>query len=479
MTEHRPKTAALIAYASGLLSKEGRRRLEAHLETCEICQQELAAIEMYDSLVEDVRSAELPPIDFESMELPLAREAAALSREMVTQRRRRRVAPWVGLGIAAAVGLGIWAWPRAQEERSVAEHNTELPVEEETPIPTAPAPSPELSPVVTLAAGDAFRVGAEPTPLPLGHVLPEGSEVGTGQDGELHVRLRDGTGIRLGDATRAHLRRTREDDIRLELSAGSLAHEVSPLEAGSRFVVACAGYEVEVTGTRFVVSYLDDVVGVDLSEGSVIVRDPSGEETRLHAPARWRSQGGVDGDPAAPLVRATAAPRVAPTPVSLDDSRFVRWSIDGIDIDTAGPVRVGVAPGEHEVRGWDGRGRLFTTLLPVGDAPVMLEPNAMRPQAPRLRPGHLEPAEIQPVLRRGMRQVTACYERSLRNNSQVVRARLRIDIGVMGDVRRARVIGLPDGTLSTCICNYAMRWTFPPPGGPLSLEQPLTLTPRQ
>ncbi|MCA9606398.1 MAG: AgmX/PglI C-terminal domain-containing protein [Myxococcales bacterium] len=474
--EHRAKTSALIAYASGLLSDEGRRRLEKHLEGCEVCREELAAIEMYDSLVEDVRSSQLPQIDFESMEIPLAREAAAVSRTMQAQQRRRSFGPWIALAVAAAAGLGIWAWSQQRApETPVA--RPEAPDEApESPAPIVAEPA-LLEPVVTLAAGDTRRGEA---PVALGAMLSEGDRLATGESSELHVRLSDGTGLRIAAATEVALERTREDAVRVALVEGAVAQQVAHLETGSSFVVLSAGYQVEVTGTRFVVSHVDGVVGVDLSEGSIRIQPPEGDAFELRAPARWRSRGGApDGTPDAPTIRAVEAPRIAPTPVTLADSRIVRWSVDGAEVATSGPVSIGLAPGEHEVRGWDARGRLFTVLLPVGDAPVELDPGALTPEAPRIRPGHLDEEQLRPVITRGARQVQRCYELALRQGEQssIGRARVRLDIGVMGDVARVRVLDLPEGALSQCIANYAQRWTFPPPGGPLTIEQPFSLTP--
>ncbi len=488
MTEHRPKTAALIAYSGDLLSSEGRRRVDAHLAGCAVCREELAAMEMYDSLIEDVRSSRLPALDFESMEVPLAREAENLSRQMVAQKRRRSAAPWVAVAMAAAAGLAIWAWraqPARPAEASLTDPSVEAPSEIPAPAPEVSSPlaeSPRLTPVVTLAAGSVDRLaGAEPIEVGLGDLIPEGSTLRTAENSEVHVRLSNGTAIRLAEGTRTTLDRARTDAVDLELREGTVAARVASLSSGSTFVVACAGYEVHVTGTRFVVSYLEDVVGVDLSEGSVLIRDPNGAEIRLTAPARWRSSGGVDGEPAAPAIRGAEEPHLTPTPVTLSDERIVRWSLDGIDVDALGTVQVGVSPGEHQVRGWDARGRLFRVVLPVGTTPVSLDPGSLRAQAPRVHAGHLDPEDIRRVLGRGMRQVQRCYERSLRQSSHGGggHARLRLDIGVMGDVQRAQIRGVPDGPLSTCIRNYAMRWTFPPPGGPVSLEQPLNLTPRQ
>lgn len=480
MTAHRTKTAALIAYAEGLLSVEGCRRLEAHLAQCDACESELAAIRLYETMVEDVREGPVPAIDFGKMELTLARQAEQVSRAIRARALRRRALPWLGLAAAAAVGVAFWAWPRTPE----APLALPTPPIEETPLPAPLVEAAVLIPTVTLAAGVAQRIDDGERALVPGDVLGEEARLRTGEDGELHVRLHEGTGIRLAASTQTGLTRIREGEIALTLSRGTLASEVAPLRGQSTFIVLCAGYEVEARGANvvvsYVVSYLEEVLTVDLSDGSVVIRDPGGHEINLESPARWSSAGPVGGEPSAAAVRSAHAPVVEPTLVTLSDIRLVRWELDGVDISTLGDVRLGLVPGEHRVRGWDARGRLFTTLLPVGDAPVMLEPGAMRSQAPHMQPGHLDPEDIQRVLGRGMRQVRRCYEVSLRQGETTQgHAQLRITVGLLGGVETARVMGIDDAPLAQCIENYASRWIFPPPGGPVTLEQPLNLTPTQ
>ncbi|HJL20260.1 MAG TPA: AgmX/PglI C-terminal domain-containing protein [Sandaracinaceae bacterium LLY-WYZ-13_1] len=488
MTLHRPKTAALVAYAEDLLSAQGRRRLERHLEGCELCRRELAAIELYDRMVDEAREAPAPAIDFEKMELTLAREARRLSEDVRRRERRRTWLPVAAVAAAAAVLLAMWVgWPRGTDR--VAERAPEsTPPRTEAPT-EAPAPAPTearaLQPVVTLAAGPAHRrVGGALEPLAPGDVLPEGAALQTGEGGELHVRMAPGTGLVARAETRLDLAEARRDAIRLRLGRGAVAQRVAPLSNGSTYVVLAAGHEVEVRGTRFVVSYVEGVVGVDLAEGAVEVRTPAGEAFTLNAPARWRSDGAPpEGVPDVPAPRAVEASDEARIDVTLSDAALVRWQLDGTDVSTREDVRLRLAPGEHEVRAWDARGRLHVGLVPVDADPVTVGPDALEPEAPHVSPGHLEPAEIERVLQRGRRQIQRCYEGALRRpGSQLSgRVRLRVTVGLMGDVRRTRVLGLEGrgaDELTRCIGNYAGRWTFPPPGGPVTFEVPLNLTTR-
>lgn len=480
MPEHKPKTAALIAYSEDLLSDEGVRRLEKHLEGCEVCQAELAAMEVYDSMIESVHSSPMPKVDFDSMEMTLAHEAMTLSRELKAQKQRRNWLPYAAIGLAAAGVLAVWAWPR--EPAPIAESPTP-DVVEPTPEPT-PAPEPaELSPVITLAAGAPVRIaGDTEVPLSVGDLFPEGSALRVA-DGEVHVRLSDDTGLTAAANTELTLARAREDEVRLSLETGSVGQQVAALAEGARYLVLAGDYEVEVRGTRFVVTRVEDLVGVDLSEGSVVVRGPEGE-VELRAPARWRSSGEApEGDPTPVAVRELRASDATWTEVRFDHPDVVRWLFDDTALSAHGPVVLRAAPGEYVLQGWDAEGHLLRATLPVGETPVAIEPDALQPEGPRVRPGHLDPEEIQPVLARGSRQLEQCYERALRRGSSVTgRFRLRVTLGVDGSVARARVIGMSGegaADLSRCIVNYASRWTFPPPGGPLTFEQPLRFAPIQ
>ncbi len=84
------------------------------------------------------------------------------------------------------------------------------------------------------------------------------------------------------------------------------------------------------------------------------------------------------------------------------------------------------------------------------------------------------------MLQRGRGQLARCYERTLRLHPEVHgRLRLRVTVGLMGDVRRVGVLGADasdTGELRQCISTYASRWTFPPPGGPVTFEVPLAFT---
>lgn len=480
MSAHRPKTAALLAFAEDLLSPEGRARVERHLDGCEVCRRELAAIELYERMAADARDAPMPAIDFDKMDFALAKEARKVTVQGRDARGRSKW-PLVGLAIAAAAMLALYeAWPAEPSAPEEIAHTT-TPRVTPSPEPVAPTPEPALlSPVVTLAAGTVTR---DDDPVAVGDVLPEGGRVVVGEGSLLHARLSEGTAIVATADTELGLDRLREDAVRISLGRGRIGQDVAPLASGSSYVILCAGYEVEVRGTHFVVSYLEGVVGVDLSEGTVALRTPEGETIELVAPARWRSSGeGAEGEPDEVSPWEAAEPLAPVTLATLAHPQIVRWRVDEHLFETEDSLALRLTHGDHGLEGWDARGRLFTGLLRVGDAPVMLDPGALTPEAPRLREGHLSDEEIQQVLVRGRRQIQQCYERALRGSGLSGHGRLRVTVGVMGEVTQARLLGLEgDGaaSLSTCVANYASHWTFSPPGGPVTFELPLALTQTQ
>lgn len=481
---HGPKTAALIAYADDLLSERGRARLERHLAGCATCRKELASILLYERMAREARTTEAPRVDYARLERTLAEEAERMSRALVRARRGRWAARTV-LALAAAGLLALAAsWPSPEPELGA----TTLGLERrDEPPPPAETPTPEsasLAPVVTLAAGQVSSVEVDGTerPLRVGSPLLEGDRLRSGAESLLHLRLSRGTGLVLAAESEVELARIRVDAVELALREGRIDQVVAPLTDGSRYVVRAAGYQVEVRGTRFSVELAEGVVAVELAEGGVEVETPAGEQVALRAPARWRSdEGTVDGAPSVHSAREAGGEEAGWSLSRLAHPRIARWEIDDVAV-RAGDVELRMRPGEHEVRGWDPGGRLHTARLVVGAEPVVLDSSELRPQATRARPGHLEPFQIDAVLQRGRRQLAACYERSLRRAPEVQgRVRLRVSVDAVGDVRRVLVTGADPNTnaeLRECIAVHAQRWSFPPPGGPLTFEVPLAFSAR-
>ena len=187
MSAHLPKTGALIAYADGLLSTDGIRRIEAHLADCGVCQTELSAIRAYAMVTGEIREAPAPAIDFDRMDLTLAREAKKLisqaSADPATAERRSSTRPataepkssaWlgaVGIAFAAAAVLMVVYWP--EPPVPVAEVPQDAPVETPEPAPVVPAEAAALDARVTLAAG-AVEVRPEGRALAPGRCAARG-----------------------------------------------------------------------------------------------------------------------------------------------------------------------------------------------------------------------------------------------------------------------------------------------------------------
>jgi len=287
MSEHAPKLRALLAYDADALSVTGRARIEAHLAGCEVCQGELATLRLYDELSAEVRSAPVPQIDYDRMELALRREARA-------QARGGRALPLALLALAAAVLLGVLGLQRRETPAPMAALPS-APAAVASTTTHPPEPMPTLSGTTT-ATADAQVGEARAT---LETALHEGDVLETGPQGTLHGRLAAGTGFALGGASRLTLRRMRADGIALELERGQVSNAV---RTGIHYRVEAGPYRVVVRGTRFSVRRDGDHVHVSLAEGAVAVEALPTADSRagdaaadgrtlavLHAPAEWDS----------------------------------------------------------------------------------------------------------------------------------------------------------------------------------------------
>lgn len=502
MTEHRAKTAALLAYAEGLLSDEGTRRIEAHLDGCEVCQQELMAIQLYDRMVDDVSETEVPEVDFSKMGLTLAREAKRVSLEIeAAQAPSGRWGFWAAGALAVAAALALFfGGSFFGDTPSPSPRVAETPTPETTPTPDIAVEPDDLAPQLTLAAGAVQRAAGEvaPTDVSVGQTLAEGDALAV--DGLAHVRLDEGIGFVLAsnDAAaetapaRVQLARADIEGVQLDLMEGRLDSTVAGEDARvegwrreSTFVVLAGRYEVRAQGAhgsvRFVTSYIDGDVTVGAHAGRLSIHRDGNEVARLEAPGQWSSRPGSLSDAAeARTVRGLGAalPDADATLVTLSHADLVRWSLDGTDIAHGGPVRLRVRNGSHRVTGWTLAGRSVELDFEATGAPTMMDEGTLEVRPPpRMRAGHLEPHVIAQVVGRGMRSVQQCWRRALRENTEGQQGNLQVTIGSLGDVSRVRVTGLSGAELRQCIENYARRWEFPPPGGPVTFSQPLRFSP--
>ncbi len=136
-----------------------------------------------------------------------------------------------------------------------------------TPVPSTQAPRTPALARVRLASGDERALG-------------EGDEIATLAREKALVEFRKARALVMpaSSLTLAEMNDTRS---RLVLARGMVAVAADPGERGE-LIVAAGSAEVIVTGTRFLVSYSDDVLHVAVTEGVVRVRTAS-QEQRLVA----------------------------------------------------------------------------------------------------------------------------------------------------------------------------------------------------
>jgi ferric-dicitrate binding protein FerR (iron transport regulator) len=457
-----PKLAALLAYEANELSPEGRRRLERHVERCEVCSETRRSMKVYDSLARDVRRVE-PALDTTGIELVLRREAKRISKQtraIAVQPRSITYGTAGALAAAAAFVLGL------------AQLDTAPRTVTRTADPLASVEAASIEGEITAAGGNAYvRRTAGLFPARVGDAVQE-SDVLETRDGRLHARLADGAGVVLAPATAIRIDRLREGETQVALARGRLSNAVTPLEDGARYSVVAGDWRVEVKGTRFAVSKGDSGFGLELDEGKVELFHKDALVAVLEAPARF----GVIADEAveepAALSRAASSWPI----MRLPDIGATRWSVGALDVDAGVPLALRVAPGELTVAAYRDSLETFRSVVPVtGD--FAFEPPAQAVNAPAPRVGELPPSVIQGVVQRGMPQFRRCQERTQTIGSFTLVA----TIGVTGEVVRARLNGAnASPEFTACVIDQARRLVFPPPdhAGIVRFEVPLRFATR-
>jgi anti-sigma factor RsiW len=345
---HPPKTAALLAYAEGALSDRGRARVDRHLAACGTCRRTLAAIQTYESLVDEARETPLevlaPHLDAVD---PARTEDAwrALSRRL--PRRRGWSAALLGehgtlgpgwrwglsgigvLFLALAASLGTVDDDRGDPTASAGNDGaTRVPQAAEKAAADSVAPeSPPLDAWVLAGTSDA-RVAGRSLPtsdddeagvprVRVGDTLevsaPGGFlDVAVATPGRLPTAPSPATGLRVLGPARVHVDHLDQGGVTLRIAHGTLVAEVAPVPGSHRFRVLAGTWQARVLGTRFEVRRgigdRPDLVEVVVDEGQVgLSRRPAPEsdgaaappaqrgggaaadETILEAPTRWSS----------------------------------------------------------------------------------------------------------------------------------------------------------------------------------------------
>lgn len=199
----------------------------------------------------------------------------ALSRRAQRGRRRRWALPIVGVAAAAALVL-IAPWSRR------------------APGPVVAAPTAQAGSVVAATVrGTVFiEQGLERLALRSGTPVVRGSTI-VALDGEARVVLRSGSTVNVEHATRASVIEDGETE-RLDLERGAVTSTVTKRGPTQRFLIRTPDAEVEVRGTIFRVSRLEDAscgfqTRVHVDEGRVVVR-AAHEDAALERGGEWVSR---------------------------------------------------------------------------------------------------------------------------------------------------------------------------------------------
>jgi hypothetical protein len=218
---------------------------------------------------------------------PLDRAASVAAIERALRARgRRRLAPWLGWGVAAAaaavlVPLG-WRSLRSTEPAAV---------------PGAAQSESSAAPKLTVAAVDGAGASIETAggarPATRGARIAAGASVRVPGSGNLVLALDTGTRLRVGGSSRVRLTSLGASQ-RFDVDSGTLEADVAKVPLGGRFVIATGDAEVEVHGTRFEVAVVPAPSAcapfvrtqVMVQEGVVAVRFAGGE-IRLAAGSVW------------------------------------------------------------------------------------------------------------------------------------------------------------------------------------------------
>lgn len=454
---HEPKWRALVAYQEGALSEAGRRRLERHLDTCDVCTEALIRMDAYEGVSDVIRESD-PQVDFPKIELAVRREAKA--------RARRRSLAFTVLAAAAAVGLVVTI-----QQESPAPMRTTIPGEA---IAVRDVPAPARTATVVAVGGDA-RSNEEA--ITVGSVLEEGDQVDL-VDGAVHARLDADTGFALHGDARLALAHVREDGVELGLQSGRVSNQV---RTGTIYSITAGDYSVHVRGTLFEVVRDDDDIAVTVDEGVVEVRRGDEVVALLPAPATWSSAEDI-------VARAQGE---VPVPRPLEgglltlpqSDRIVRWEIDGSTFEALGQLSMRVPLGALTLIGFDQEGERHVAEIEMVPEGLQLEESALQAQRRRPNVGYIPPEAIQAVVQPHVRDLRRCYERTLRTAHPELQGvfSLRVHVRRDGTVRRVNVNTDGDSPerFTQCLRVVARRWVFPEPeGGPAFFNLPLNFATR-
>lgn len=204
------------------------------------------------------------------------RSIATIERAIRARSRRRR---WLGAGSALAVAAALLLAVQA-----TLQHGRSDPASARVLINVSPS-----------GDGAALQTGAVAQPLLPRAVLEAGQRIETPVEGGAALQLSTGTSMKLAGST-AFKVDSQGAVEHFSLQRGELSAHVAKLAVGQRFIVTTPDAEVEVRGTRFRLSVLEQAQAcgagtrtrLEVSEGVVEVR-ASGSVIAVKAGQHWPS----------------------------------------------------------------------------------------------------------------------------------------------------------------------------------------------
>lgn len=478
MSSHAPKTAALIAYESGVLSAAGRARVERHLHACPTCQRELASIQAYEATAVAIRDDRGPDLDWSKMELALEREAQTQAKK----HRRGWIVPAVGVAFAAAAAV-VLALPTGPAP-ATTETSAHYVVDREpspVPGPSVVAPSVYAEAVITLVAGTSeIHTGASIASAARGARLAENDVLTTTGASSLHARLSPRLVIALEPGAQVRLASqldAGESVSQLRFDHGRMAARVHE----ARTVILAGEFRIEAEVASFVIDFDAEraALVVDVHDGAVHITGPS-VDTDLTGPARFPMDASAL-EASEPVGASEDYDTLASVHVAHTD--IVRWQIGDTAVRGSDEMSMRVGIGPITISAWDARGHLFRTTATVGPDGLDLTPDELRPEAPRVHVGVLAREDIVPVVRQHQRDLQRCYEHELRRAPTLaVHVVARVSVEMTGSVADEGVEYVGDEmppSMTRCMTNQIQTWLFPAPeGGPVTVPLPFAFDPQ-
>lgn len=249
----------LWEYASKELELGDHRFIEAHLEDCPECLEQLASVQVAKEALDLARGAKAK-VGWARVD---QRIGAMVEKRLRSQARRPL---FIRLGV---VGLGLAA-------ATAAVLTLTQPREMAPVMPATEQPAPSSSWARVERAQGLTRVDGASSELADGAELQGGDVLRTSNAGKAFLHLPDGSHLRVAGSSQLALTRSEADDVALTLERGSVAVRASH-QRRKGFVVHTGGLSVNVVGTVFGVSNDAEKVEISVSEGRVRVELPSGE----------------------------------------------------------------------------------------------------------------------------------------------------------------------------------------------------------